>query len=63
MVLIPVIIWTGKITGGGNTRLVVLNILVLKLAADAEEKMLSVVWLCSSAFILPRCCSLELKDF
>lgn len=43
VVLLLVIIWTGKITGESNTRLMGLNIMVLKLAADAKEKMLSIV--------------------
>lgn len=51
VILISVLIWTGKITGEGDTGLVGLNILVLKLAADAKEKMLSTVWLYSNAFI------------
>lgn len=48
---ISVIIWTGKITGEGNSRLMGLTILVLKLAADAKEKLLSTVGLYSNAFI------------
>lgn len=51
MILISVIIWTGKITRHGNARFMGLNVLVLKLAADTEEKMLSIVWLYSNAFI------------
>lgn len=51
VILVSVLIWTRKITEEGNTRLVGLNILVLKLAADGKEKMLSVVWLYSNASI------------